>query len=291
MTHAAIVCSLLCVLSVSANADTFRRHWYDGKAEMNGYQLTISRYGQTRQSTCVMIYVTEPFHKTKLVKVDDQSRNPKENENVLKLNLVRDFQTGIYDYNTMTSVFSWVTDFSPAKISFSSAEWCGHVYAELRFGEKEISGSYFSYFENESGELKVDRKRDGVAEDNLFILLRGLKGEYLGPGERRKVSLLPSLFFTRLSHKDLAWVSAEISRRDEGEAITVAAGRFETIVYEVEVSDGRKGVFHIESEYPHRIIRWEMLPDVRGELAGSERLEYWRLNSEGDESYLKRLGL
>ncbi len=86
-------------------------------------------------------------------------------------------------------------------------------------------------------------------------------------------------------------MSAEISRRDEGEAITVPAGRFETIVYEVEVSDGRKGVFHIESVYPHRIIRWEMPPDVRGELAGSKRLEYWRLNREGHESYLKKLGL
>ena len=39
------------------------------------------------------------------------------------------------------------------------------------------------------------------------------------------------------------------------------------------------------------IVSWEMSPDIRGELAGSERLEYWRLNREGHESYLKKLGL
>jgi len=287
----AFVFSLLCILPCFANADTFSQYWYDGKAEMSGYELTISRYGQTRQGACVMIFVTEPFHKEKLVKVDDHTRDPGQTANVLKLNLVRDFQTGIYDYNTMTSVFSWVTDLSPAKITFSSAEWCGHVYAELGFREKEISGPYFSYFEDETGRLEIDRKKGGVAEDNLFILLRGLKGEYLAAGEKRAVSLLPSLFTTRLAHQDLAWTSAEISRRSKNEKINVPAGSFDTIVYEVAVSDGRKGVYYVESEYPHRIIRWEMLPDVRGELTGSERLEYWQLNREGDESYLKKLGL
>ena len=217
MIRLAIVCSLLFVLPASSYADTFGEYWYDGKAEMNGYELTISRYGQSRQGTCVMIYVTEPFHTKKLVKVDDSTREPALTANVLKLNLVRDFQTGIYDYNTMTSVFSWVTDLAPAKISFSSAEWCGHVYGELRFDDGKISGPYLSYFENESGQLEVDRRSGGVAEDNLFILLRGLKGDYLAAGKKSKVPFLPSLFKSRLAHEELAWTSAEISRRTESE--------------------------------------------------------------------------
>ena len=47
---------------------------------------------------------------------------------MLKLNSVRDFQTGIYHYNVMTSVFARVAAGWPiAKVSFSSQEWCGHV--------------------------------------------------------------------------------------------------------------------------------------------------------------------
>ena len=32
----------------------FSRHWHDGKAELDGYQLTVSRYGQERPGTCVI---------------------------------------------------------------------------------------------------------------------------------------------------------------------------------------------------------------------------------------------
>jgi hypothetical protein len=63
------------------------------------------------------------------------------------------------------------------------------------------------------------------------------------------------------------------------------------MVYRVKTADGREGKFFIEDHYPHRIIRWEMLPDVKAELTGSERLQYWSLNRNGNESYLKKLGL
>ena len=282
---------LVTMLATSSYAGDFDSHWYDGKAELNGYRLTVSRYGQERQGSCVMIYVTEPFSESKRVKVDDANASPDDTFNVLKLNLVRDFQTGIYDYNTMMSLFSRATDFSPAKISFSSAEWCGHVYEELVFRGKRIEGHYFSYFEGESGPIDVPYESGGVSEDNLFILLRGLRGAYLEPGKSRSVKLLPSPYFGRLAHEPLQWLDAEISRGSSAERVKVPAGEFTVMVYTVKIAGGREGTFYVEDGYPHRIVKWSLLPDVKGELTGSERMKYWGLNGNGDETYLEKLGL
>lgn len=70
-----------------------------------------------------------------------------------------------------------------------------------------------------------------------------------------------------------------------------------TVVYVLTTANGRRGVFHIEREYPHRIVRWlweggdGAALHESGELTGSARLAYWKLNREGDESYLEQLGL
>jgi hypothetical protein len=276
--------------AAAAPAQDFSAHWHDGRAEMDGYRLTVSRYGQERSGHAVMIFVTEPFSESKWVKLDDHRRNPEDVVDVLKLNMVRDFQTGIYDYNTMVSVFSRTSDFQPLKITFTSAEWCGHVYSELLFEDDELVDREFSYFEGESGVRRLPLSGVTVSEDNLFILLRGLRGAYLQPGQSRTVAYIPGVFFSRLSHRPLEPTRAVIARRAAPVNVSVPAGDFSTMVYEVEAGD-RRGVFYIENDWPHRIVRWEMAPDVRGELTGSKRLRYWELNREGDERYLREIGI
>jgi len=272
-------------------ADPFDAWWHDGKAELDGYHLVVSRYGQDRRGSAVMIFVTEPFSASKHVKVDDYRKNPSDVIDVLKLNLVRDFQTGIYDYNTMVSTFVRSSNLEPVKIVFSSMEWCGSVYEELIFGAKEIRGSYASYFENESGPVVLARPTGGLTEDELFIRVRGLHRDFLAAGERRTVPFLPGAFYSRLSHHRQEWIQASVSRSKEPVAVTVAAGTFNAMLYDIQTSDGRAGQFWIEDAYPHRIVKWSLPPDISGELAGSQRLEYWRLNAEGGEKYLKDLGL
>src|SRR6267143_3220894 len=144
--------------------------WHDGKAELDGYRYSVTRYGQLRRGRCVAVYVTEPFSRSKRVKVDDPSRNAKDVLDVLKLNLVRDFQTGIYDYHTMTSLFVGSGDLDPVKISFSSMEWCGNVYEELRLDPGLISQKLSSYFEGESAAREAPRPGNGVLEEELFVL-------------------------------------------------------------------------------------------------------------------------
>ena len=273
----------------------FGSYWHDGKAELDGYRLEISRYGQPRKGQAVLIYVTEPFSKAKHV-------NPGDTFDVLKLNLVRDFQTGIYDYNTMVSLFVSSNDFAPVKLAFTSAEWCGQVYNEMIFGADRISERLFSYFEDETSESSIERKPDGIAEDNLFVLLRGLRGAFLPPNRTRSFPFLPSPFHNRMAHRAAGWTTAEIERLASPETIRVPAGSFATDVYVVRVAGGREGRFHIERAYPHRVVRWTWKGNTgrtasrpgaleTGELAGTARLQYWKLNGNGNESYLARLGL
>ena len=293
--------ALTTVLSAAAAQTDFSSHWHDGRAEIDGYRWTVTRYGESRRGQAVMVFVTEPFSESKRVKLDDPSRDPSDAVDVLKLNLVRDFQTGIYDYNTMTSVFARSEDFSPVKVSFTSAEWCGHVYEELLFDSGRVRERFFSYFEDESSSQELDRKPGGVAEDNLFILLRGLRGAYLEPGQTRSVPLLPGALYRRLTHRTIDWTSAEIERQVEPQQVEVPAGSFSTIVYVVTTEDGRTGRFFIETQYPHRVVRWQWEParaalrapeaSETGELTGTVRVKYWQLHDNGDERWLDELGL
>jgi hypothetical protein len=266
---------LVALSSQSTRAQTdFSSHWHDGRAEIDGYRLTVERYGQPRTGHAVLVYVTEPFSASGRVKVDDPARNPADTVDVLKLNLIRDFQTGIYDYNTMTSVFSESGGFSPMKISFSSAEWCGHLYEELLFDAEDVTARHFSYFEGESSQRVLSRTFS-ISEDNLFIRLRGLRGPYLQPGVKLRAAYLPGAFYRRLTHRKLEWTRAEIERRPDPEVIEVPAGAFTTVLYVVKTD-------------------WEWGPGPAAEtaeLTGTIRVKYWQLNANGDERYLEQLGL
>src|SRR5262245_50024008 len=161
-----------------ASDAAFEAHWRDGKAELNGYRYTVHRYGHPREGRAVAIYVTEPFSRSRHVKLDDPAKTPGDVLDVLKLNLVRDFQTGIYDYHTEMSLFVNTSDFLPVKLAFSSSEWCGQVYEELSFSGASLTQRIASYFEGESGEHTLVIPKNGVLEDDLFVLLRGLTGPF-----------------------------------------------------------------------------------------------------------------
>ena len=276
----------------------FESHWRDGQAELSGYEWSVTRYGQQRIGQAVMIFVVEPFSKSQKVKLDHPSIAASDSFEAMKLNLVRDFQTGIYDYNTMVSVFTDTMDFMPVKTSFTSAEWCGHVYEELLFGPKRIKELYFSYFEGESSSRMLRSKKGGVTEDGLFILLRDLRDDFLEPGEKRVLPFLAGSFYRRLTHRRLEWSTCEIERLAEFKTIEVPAGEFSVVVYSVKTGH-RIGRFFIEKPYPHRIIRWQWTApkDVNaegsetGELTGTVRSPYWQLNGNGHEDHLTQLGL
>ncbi len=285
--------------SAEAASTDFDAHWHDGKAEVNGYRLELTRYGQNRTGQAAAIYVTEPFSARRLVKVENPEESSGDTFDALKLNLTRDFQTGVYDYNTMVSVFVRSSDFTPVKVSFASTEWCGNVYEELRRTGNGWRQTISSYFEDESGSATLDRPSGGLLEDELWIRLRGLRGPFLEPGETREVPFLPGTFHRRLAHRPAKWTTATIERLKGAERVTVPAGSFECAVYVLRLDD-REGYYHVETEYPHRIVVWDWRAAntggrpggvERGELTGTDRVVYWELNRNGDQKNLKRLGL
>jgi hypothetical protein len=74
----------------------------------------------------VYIFVTEDFSERLRVKAERDDHPEGDVRPVMKLDAVRDFNTGIYDYSVMTSTFLRVREGWPvSKVSFSSQEWCG----------------------------------------------------------------------------------------------------------------------------------------------------------------------
>ena len=286
---------LLLFLSLAApsSAQDFWQHWGDGKAELNGYTLKQPRYGALREGKAVLVFVTEDFSDALRVKADPGRHPAADVYPVLKLNAVRDFQTGIYDYNVMTSAFLRVAPGWPvAKVSFSSQEWCGHVWHQITPRNGRLQGLFHSYFDGEAdGTDDLPFPKDGVLEDALPILFRRWNGAYLKAGEARTVPFLPSLLWVRLNHRPLAWTTANVARAASPRAVTMPAGRFEVDVYSVEIADGRKLGFEIETAPPYRLVRQTGPDGEELSLRGSTRLPYWQLNAPGGERHLKELGL
>ena len=289
----ALVVGLLALPAAARGGDEFWAHWGDGKAEMNGYKLTQPRYGQKRSGSAVLIFVTEDMSDSLRVKADPGKHPKADVHPVMKLNAVRHFQTGIYDYKVMTSVFARVAAGWPlAKISFSSQEWCGHVYHQLLPRGSRIEGVFHSYFDGEADGTEDLPLRDaGWFEDLLPITFRSWLGAALEPGGSRTVPLLPSLLRVRLEHKPLAWTRATITRSATAAALRVKAGAFQADTWTVAIVDGPKTAYWIESTAPFRILGWRSDTGEEAELLGSTRLAYWKLNGPGGESSLKDLGL
>jgi hypothetical protein len=291
----ALACSPTSSASAAPRGDDEFQLWYDGQAEVDGYRWKGTRYGELRTGEAVAIFVTEPMGAQSHVKVDRPDDYRGEVLPVLKLNLVRDFQTGLYDYNTMSSVFVDVDDLRPLKATFSSAEWCGQVYEELDVRPQGVALDVRSYFQGESVQKSLAAKPDGIVGDQLFIWLRGLRGHALAPGETRTLPYLSDAFERRLRHGEASWGELTLAREGAVANATVAAGTFSALTYRLKASDGRSGAVQIEDAYPHKLLRWswsrgdELLDS--GELTGSRRMKYWERHAEGEEALRRELGL
>lgn len=276
-----------------ASADDFWSYWGDGKAELSGYKLVQPRYGQKRNGKAVLIFVTETHSEKEKVKIEgDSSGVPaQEKFSVMKLNDVRMFQTGIYDYRVTASVFSRVDrKFELSKVSLGVQEWCGHVYHQLVSSGKELQEMLHSYFGGEADQSHNHTiPSSAVFEDNIPILIRELRGSWLKPGERAEFPGAPSLLSLRFQHKSFTWGKIAVQKSAATETISTVLGDKKAIRWTVSTPLSGTYTYYVESEQPHRILKWSNDRGESGEIAGTIRLDYWRLHDEGDESYLKKL--
>jgi hypothetical protein len=217
---------------------------------------------------------------------------------VLKLNLIEDFSTGIYDYNLLTSSFVALAPVNgrpagaPTKIAFSSQEWCGGVWGQLLFDPASARWTLHSYFDGEADQSKtLPVPADALSGDTILLWARGLAAPFVEAGERREVPFLRSIENARLLHKPVDVLRATLSREKSPERVTVPAGTFEIRRAKVEIAGGATWRLAVETAAPHRIVEWETSDGEKASLLGSDRLEYWKLHGSGQESYLAKLGL
>lgn len=267
-------------------------------AELSGYELTAVRYGAPRKGTAAAIFVTEPFSETARVKADPGVHPPADEFPVMKLNLARDYPTGVYDYNEMLSAFIGLRpaggrpEGTPAKISFSAQEWCGHIYTQLLPAGGAITVNSHSYFDGQADQIRnLTEVKDGLLEDAILLWARGMAAPFLEPGGRADVSMLASLFRARGAVDKLRWEQVSLRKGDKPETLRTPAGVFDVVRNEVSKSGRPAWTVFTEVAAPHRVVRWETAEGEAAVLTGSARLRYWELNAPGGERMLKQLGL
>ena len=261
-------------------SQAFKDYWYAGEAEITSYKLEQARYGEIRDGKAVLVFVTEDFLPDVQVKADNYSDK---NTPVLKLNATKKFNTGIYPYSIMQSTFFPVANNQHAvKVSASIQEWCGHVYTQLN-NRNQFEIMSHSYFQGEADQnFKLGKT---WTENELWTKLR-INPSTLPVGE---ISIIPSLEFIRLSHKDIKAYKAFANLTD---------GTY-TLNYP-ELNRSLK--INYNTVFPFEILSWEETStsgfgaSAKTLTTKATKLEtikstYWNKNNNVDESLRTTLKL
>jgi len=268
------------------NSNEFEGYWYAGKAEISSYDLQQARYGEMRQGDAVLVFVTEDFSKSKQVKIENPQKNPSDAVKILKLNLTKKFNTGLYEYSLMQSVFSPIDRKNyehTFKVSASAQDWCGQVFSQLNLQTYKYRFLQHSYFESEYDQEFILEKE--LLEDELLTLIR-INPKLLPLGD---ISLIPNTLTARLRHTPLSTEEAEASLNNKGEFSVY------TVVYK---KDKRSVQIEFQTAFPHRIEVFSETYSDNGQLLTTTARrrktiisDYWNKNANADAILRKELGL
>ena len=274
----------------------FHSYWYNHGAEITRFELEQSRYGEIHPGHAILIFVTEPFLPDIHVKSDYKSSRLKSIP-VLKLNFIKRFDTGIYDYSMMKSVFTPIPTekqqyIKTLKVSTTRQDWCGHVYLQYNLDGDRYNVKQYSYFEKEGD--KTITIPSVHLEDEIWTRIR-IAPETLPIGD---VKMIPGSFFTTLRMIDIGEEKAvaELINKKEGE-------RGDVSQYTVTYPSLRRTLsIRFNRYFPHDILSWsETYPSGSGKNAEvlttkahrthAVMMDYWNKNSVKDIELRKELGL
>ena len=268
--------------TISKN-DTFNSYWYSGKAEISSYALKQARYGEIRDGEVVLVFVTEPFSLSKQVKLDNAQKAGNDNVSVMKLNHVRKFHTGIYDYSIITSTFTPINSKKhpfTLKSTTSIQEWCGHTFTQLNLGDNTYNFKQFSYFEADGDQERTINA--ALLEEDLMTRIRINKGQLI-EGE---INLIPSTIYSRFNYKKMDVEKATISKTTSENKLIY------TIKY---INIDRTISIDVEKEFPYKILGWsedngtDLITTAK--LKASSNEPYWKQKKLTDTSKRKELKL
>lgn len=266
------------VLTSSETQSGFAEYWFAGEAELNTFDIRQNRYGEMREGEAIMVFVTEDFSKSEQVKLDNPASAGKDKVAVIKLNHIRRFVTGIYDYSMMQSVFTPIDGKQnphTLKTTTTSQDWCGHTFTQFNLAGGQYKMSGFSYFGSEGDEVK--KIKTALLEDELWSRIR------LGPENIPTGSLevIPSTFYSRLRHENLKAERANVKLEKGGETSSLFLD-YKSLDRSLRI------VF--ETKFPHRIVEWEEKDGGQlissGQRKSVMKSAYWRENGNRYE-YLR----
>ena len=273
----------------------FHSYWYNHGAEITRFELEQSRYGEIHPGHAILIFVTEPFLPDIHVKSDYKSSRLKSIP-VLKLNFIKRFDTGIYDYSMMKSVFTPIPTekqqyIKTLKVSTTRQDWCGHVYLQYNLDGEQYKVKQYSYFEKE-GDKSMTIPSVHL-EDDIWTRIR-IAPETLPLG---KIKMIPGSFFTILHTIEAGAEDAiaELTHTREGDS---GISQY-TVTYS---SLQRTLSIHFNQNFPYDILSWsETYPSGSGKNAKilttnarrthAVMTDYWNKHSLKDLNLRKELGL
>ncbi len=274
----------------------FHNYWYNHGAEITSFELEQSRYGEIHPGHAVLVFVTEPFLPDKQVKADyEESRE--ESVPVLKLNFIKKFNTGIYDYSMMKSIFTPIPEKRDVtektlKVSTTRQDWCGHVYLQYNLENGNYNVKQYSYFEKE-GDRSVTIP-SVYLEDDIWTRIR-IAPDKLPLGE---IEMIPGSFYTTLRMVKIGVEKAFaelINTREDGRG---PVSKY-TVTYP---SSNRTLSISFNQKFPYDILSWsESYPGGPGDNAKmlttkayrthAVMIDYWNKNRPTDIELREMLGL
>ena len=207
---------LLLAWYAQAEENQFWKQWGDGQAEVAAYDLVIPRDNELRRGVAVSIFVTENFSNTRRVKADPGKHPASDIVPVMKLNLMKDFQTGIYDYHDMLTAFGALTPANglPAgmltKTVYSRQEWLGSTFNMALLDKSRVKITSHSYLDGEGDQQReLSMQPNAMTEDGLWFWARGWAQPVLGLGD---VKAMPYLSSAEPGKAMLQWTNVQLKR-------------------------------------------------------------------------------
>ena len=274
----------------------FHSYWYNHGAEITRFELEQSRYGEIHPGHAILIFVTEPFLPDIHVKSDYESSR-KKSIPVLKLNLIKRFSTGVYDYSMMKSVFTPIPTenqqyVKTLKVSTTRQDWCGHVYLQYNFDGDHYKIKQYSYFEKEGD--KTLTVPSVYLEDEIWTRIR-IDPETLPLGE---IKMISGSFFTTL-RKIEPGVEDAFAKLINMQEVDMGDVSLYTVTYP---SLQRTISISFNRNFPYDILSWsETYPSGFGENAKvlttnarrthAVMTDYWNKHSLENLNLREELGL
>lgn len=276
-----------------SDSQEFREYWYKGKAEISSYDLQQAQYGKLNKGEAVMIFVTEDFRLDKQVKLESDAKE--QATTVLKLNFIKKFITGIYDYSLYTSVFTPVqTSSFPAtlKVTNTCQEWCGQSFLQINYRQNGYQLLGRSYFEEEvEDESHLD---NALLEDELWTKIRLLPIDQLPMGN---LFVIPSMTSLRLRHGK---IQAEMAKFSIEPYVGDSTFKGQNLInYKIDYPESKRNLrILFEKEFPHQIVGWQETYETKKKVLTSTAVlkatiqsPYWQKNAPMDTVNRKLLKL